>query len=79
MTDKKVKKRHYNEQVFQEENGNFTLLVFSTNRGMGKETNKFYRRIAENLEEKGNKTDSMRMMIWLRWKVLSLLMQSKCV
>ncbi|XP_066919036.1 uncharacterized protein [Clytia hemisphaerica] len=46
------KKRHYNERVNSVENGTFTPLVFSTNGGMGRECQTFYKRLAVMLAEK---------------------------
>ena len=46
------KKRHYNDRVNDVENGTFTPLVFTTNGGMGRECNLFYKRLAEILSEK---------------------------
>ena len=46
------KKRHYNDRVNDVENGTFTPLVFTTNGGMGRECNLFYKRLAEMLSEK---------------------------
>ena len=63
------------EQVLQMENGRFTLLVFSVNRGMGRETGKFYGCIAENLAEKKNEGYSMTI-AWLRREISLSLMRS---
>ena len=46
------KKRHYNERVNNVEYGTFTPLVFSTNGGMGRECQVFYKRLAMMLAEK---------------------------
>ena len=46
------KKRHYNDRVNDVENGTFTPLVFSTNGGMGRECNSFFKRLAEMVSEK---------------------------
>ena len=46
------KKRHYNERVNNVEYGTFTPLVFSTNGGMGRECQLFYKRLGLMLAEK---------------------------
>ena len=66
------------EQVLQMENGRFTLLVFSVNRGMRRETGKFYGCIAENLAEKKNEGYSVTI-AWLRREISLSLMRSTFV
>ena len=46
------KKRHYNERVNIVEYGTFSPLVFSTNRGMGRECGIFYKRLSGMIAEK---------------------------
>ena len=60
-TNEMGKKRKYNERILQVENGSFTSLAFSANGGMGKEANKCYSRIAENLTEKRDEPYSVIM------------------
>ena len=46
------KKREYNQQVLEVENGVFTPLTFSTSGGMGKESTVFYKKLADYLSRK---------------------------
>ena len=46
------KKRSYDNQVLQIENGSFTPLLFPENGGMGKECIRFYKRLAEIIADK---------------------------
>ena len=48
------KKKKYNERVLQVENGTFTPLVFSSNGGMARECQQFYKRLSEMISEKRN-------------------------
>ena len=48
----RLKKRHYNARVIQVEKGTFTPLVFSTTGGIGLETERFIRRLAEKMTTK---------------------------
>ena len=59
------KKREYNQRVLEVEDGVFTPLVFSTSGGMGKESTVFYKRLADSLSRKRDKTYSVTMG-WLR-------------
>ena len=43
----KEKKRNYNNRVLQVEKGSFVPLILSTTGGMGPESTKFHRRLAE--------------------------------
>ena len=54
------KKAEYNSRVIQIEKGTFTPLVFSTSGGMGKEADKFIRRVAERMSwKRGEKYSSV--------------------
>ena len=46
------KKTEYLHRVLQVEKANFTPLVFSTSGGMGREADKFIRRVAEQMSVK---------------------------
>ena len=46
------KKRTYNRRILEIEKATFTPLVFSTTGGMGKEAEKFHKRLASLLSEK---------------------------
>ena len=46
------KKRAYNERSFQIDHGTFTPLVLSVNGSMGRESQKFYLRLAQMISEK---------------------------
>ena len=48
----KKNKKKYNEQVLQEEHCSFTLLVFTSDRGMSNETKRFCMRLSELTREK---------------------------
>ena len=48
------KKAAYNERILQIEKGSFTPLVFSTTGGMGPESTKYHKRIAELIAAKRN-------------------------
>ena len=48
------KKRKYNQQILDNENGTSTPLVFTTNVGMSRETKQFYRRLSQLLREKSD-------------------------
>lgn len=61
--------------MLQVENGSFIPLVFSVNGAVGKEASKCYGRIAINLTEERNETDSVTI-AWLRSKVSLSLMRS---
>ena len=51
-TMEKKNKKKYNEQVLQEEHCSFTLLVFTSDRGMSNETKRFCMRLSELTREK---------------------------
>ena len=53
-THEKEKKRAYNERIIQVEKGTFTPLVFSTFGGMGKEADRFHKRLAQLIAVKRN-------------------------
>ena len=48
------KKAEYNERILQIEKGSFTPLIFSTNGGMGPESTKYHKRVAELIADKRN-------------------------
>ena len=50
------KKRKYNQRIIQVEKGTFTPLIFSTSGGMGPESTKYHRRVAELLSKKKNES-----------------------
>ena len=52
--NEKEKNKNYNERVLEVEHGSFTPVVMSAYGGIGKESNKFYSRLAELLVEKKN-------------------------
>ena len=73
--NEKEKKRSYNERVQQIEHGSFTPLVFSATGGMGRECDRFYRRLCELLAEK--KKEPLPMITqWVRRKLSHSLMKS---
>ena len=47
LQHEREKKRTYNDRVLQVEKGSFTPLIFSTTGGMGPESTKYHKRIAE--------------------------------
>ena len=51
--NEKEKKRRHNNRILEVEHGSFTPLVFSATGGMGRETKKFYSRLAAIIAEKG--------------------------
>ena len=55
-THENEKKREYGERVRETENATFTLLVFAANGGMEKGASIFYKKIAELVSIKTNKT-----------------------
>ena len=59
------KKREYNQQVLEVENGVFTSLIFSISGGMGRESMVFYKRLADYLSRKIDLPYSVTMS-WLR-------------
>ena len=74
-TNEMEKKREYNERILQVQNERFTQLVFSVNGGMGKEGNKCYFRITENLGKKRYEPYSV-IMSWIRRKISFSMMKS---
>ena len=74
-TNEMERKREYNERILQVQNGRFTQLVFSVNGGMGKEANKCYFRINENLGKKRYEPYSV-IMSWIRRKISFSMMKS---
>ena len=69
------KKRTYNRRVLEVEKATFTPLVFSTSGGMGKEAEKFHRRLASLIAEKRN-TPYSDCMSYLRKKVSFCLLRT---
>ena len=63
--NEKEKKKQYNERILQVEHGSFTPLVMSATGGMGRESRKFYARLAEKLSEKRKQNYSLTAS-WLR-------------
>ncbi len=63
-----AKKREYNQRVQNIEHGVFTPLVFSTTGSMGKEGITFYKRLADMLARKQEKSYSV-VMGWLRCRL----------
>ena len=73
--NEKEKKKAYADRVLQVEHGSFTPLVFSAMGGMGRETTKFYSRLAESIAEKKNTQYSI-VITWLRRKITFSLINS---
>ena len=48
------KKRTYNDRILQVEKGSFSPLIFSTTGGMGPESTRFHKRVAELISAKRN-------------------------
>ena len=63
-----IKKRAYGQHVRNIEHGVFTPLVLSTTGGMGHEATTFYKRLADMLTSKGQKSYSI-IISWLRCKL----------
>ena len=57
--NEKEKNRNYNERILEVEHGSFTPIVMSAYGDIGKESNKFYSRLAELLAEKKNQQVSV--------------------
>ena len=72
--NEKEKKRSYNERVQQIEQGTFTPLVFSATGGMGRECDRFYKRLCELLAEK-RKEPIQQLTQWVRRKLSHSLMK----
>ena len=67
------KKKQYNERVLQVEHGSFTPLVMSSNGGFGRECERFYSKLAEQIAEKQKLPYSI-ISPWIkRKKIFSLL------
>ena len=71
----KAKKREYNERVIQVEKGSFTPIVFSTFGGMGKETERYHRRLAQLVANKRGETYSS-VMNFIRTRLRFCLLRS---
>lgn len=52
--NEKQKKRSYNERVLNVEKGSFTPIVLATTGGMGKEAERFHKRLAVLISQKRN-------------------------
>ena len=52
INNERDKKNQYNDRVIQVEKGSFTPLIFSTNGGMGPESTKYHKRVAEKIADK---------------------------
>ena len=76
--NEKEKKKSYAERILQVEHGSFTPLVMSATGGMGRESRKFYARLAESLSQKRNQIYSLTAS-WLRRKICFALMKSVCI
>ena len=63
-TNKKEKKRNYNQRIMQVKQGTVNLLVFSICGGMGRECRAFYIRLSELRAEKRDIHKSV-MMHWI--------------
>ena len=63
-----IKKRAYSQRVREIEQGVFTPLVFSTTGGMGPKASVFYKRLADMLAWKQQKSYSI-VISWLRCKL----------
>ena len=48
----KAKKRTYNDRILQVEKGSFSPLIFSTTGGMGPESTRYHKRVAELISAK---------------------------
>jgi hypothetical protein len=57
----KEKKRHYGDRILQVEHGTFTPLVFSSNGGMGRETNEAIKRLACHIADSTGESYSSTM------------------
>jgi len=75
VVNEKEKKRSYNERILNVENGSFTPLVMSSNGGLAKECENFYKRLAEMLSEK-RKTNYSIVAAWVKRKISFSLIRS---
>ena len=66
--NEREKKRAYNERILEVEHGSFTPLVFSATGGVGRECDKFLKRLAEMISFKENKTYNA-VIAWIRQKI----------
>ena len=69
------KKRTYNRRILEVEKATFTPLVFSTSGGMGKEAEKFHKRLATLISEKRD-TPYSDCMAYLRKKLSFCLLRT---
>ena len=70
--NEKEKKRAYNERIQEVEQGSFTPLVFSAMGGMGRECDRFYKRLCELLADK-RKVPPQLLSQWVRRKNISFI------
>ena len=70
------KKRTYNRRVLEVEKATFTPLVFSTTGGMGKEAEKFHKRLAALISEKRMTPNYSDCMSYLRRKLSFCLLRT---
>ena len=70
------KKRYFGERVIVVGNGSFTLLVFATNGGMGRECIHFYQRLSEMIAEKKRNVSVLKTTNFIRTKISFSLLRS---
>ena len=78
ILNEKEKKRKYNERIMQVEHGTFTPLIMSATGGPGRESHKFYSRLAEMITEKRKQRNSI-IISWIRRKICFSLINSVCM
>ena len=71
-------KRKHNERMQEVEHGNFNLLVFSSNAGMGQELSGFYKRLSELISEKRKQWYDTTAS-WIKRKVSFSIINSICL
>ena len=76
--NEKEKKRAYNERILNVEQGTFTPIVMSANRGIGREGEKFYGKLASKISEKRCQPYSV-VSSRIRRKICFSLMKSICM
>ena len=79
-SNEREKKKLYGDRINQTDYGTFTLLVFSTSGGIGRECKNFYDHLAELLSQKRKESYSVTC-TWLRRKLSFDLMKSinRCI
>ena len=75
VANEREKKRCYNNRIIQVDKGSFTPLIFSTNGGMGIETQHFLKALATHISDKKDERYSLTMN-WLRTKLSFALTRS---